>query len=303
MRPFTIEDVVYAAQAASILEVSVDKPGNVGPSHDFDDTSYVDFIMSGLAMGRAVKGAVEFGMLHEQGERGTGAFIKQAVWDGQTRTGARNTNLGIAMLMIPLSVSCGISIKQGSFTLRGLRNGLKDVIEGSTAQDVLDLYEAIRLSNAEVGRSNKFDVKDPRSRERVMEKGLNLHDIFEHSKWDTIARELITGMEVTFTIGFPSLKREFELTGDIRQAILRCFFEILAVVPDTLIERKNDRAVAEEVSKEARVILEKGMRTKDVQRFDGKLRSKDNKYNPGTTADLTAASIMIALLHGCLQRK
>ena len=40
-----------AAQLACVLEVSAEKPGNITPSHDFDDTSYEDMLRSGIALG------------------------------------------------------------------------------------------------------------------------------------------------------------------------------------------------------------------------------------------------------------
>ncbi|MFV2041598.1 MAG: triphosphoribosyl-dephospho-CoA synthase, partial [Candidatus Hydrothermarchaeales archaeon] len=113
---------------------------------------------------------------------------------------------------------------------------------------------------------------------------------------------LVTEMEVTFTIGLPALEEEFERTGSFRGSLLRCFMEILAQVPDTLIERKNNRETAIEVSNEARAILEKGLKAKDISAFDAKLRCEGNRYNPGTTADLTASSIMAAGLEGLFIR-
>ncbi|MFQ5800664.1 MAG: triphosphoribosyl-dephospho-CoA synthase [Candidatus Hydrothermarchaeales archaeon] len=300
MRTFTIDDVVFSAQAACVLEASVEKPGNVGPRHDFEDTRYEDFVLSGIAMGRAVRKAVEFGMLFEKEGKGIGRLIRMAVEDAKRSHRGKNTNLGPAMLIIPLSAACGISIKKDSYTIKGLRDGVGAVIEGSTPEDTIDLYDAILTSDAEVGRSERFDVKDPKAKKRVMEKGMNLFDILNISKWDAIARELVTEMEVTFTLGYPSLKKEFERTGSLKDSILRCFFEILSRVPDTLIERKNDREIAVEISTEAKVILERGLLPKDVAAFDSKLRSDGNRYNPGTTADLTASSLMMALLDGIL---
>jgi triphosphoribosyl-dephospho-CoA synthase len=105
-------------------------------------------------------------------------------------------------------------------------------------------------------------------------------------------------MEITFTIGYPTIKDEFEENADIKESILRCFFKVLSKVPDTLIARKNTTDIAIEVSNEARSVLEKGLNPKEVATFDSKLRSHGNKYNPGTTADLTASSIMVAFLDG-----
>jgi triphosphoribosyl-dephospho-CoA synthase len=302
MRPFTIDDVVFSAQASCVLEASVDKPGNVGPSHDFEDTRYLDFLMSGIAIGSSVKKAAELGMLAEEDTSGVGALIRTAVEDAQKLHSGKNTNLGLAMLIIPLAASCGICIKNNAYEINNLRRGVASVIEGSKPKDTIDLYDAILLSDAEVGRSSRFDVKDPKSKERVLEKGLNLYDILKMSKWDNIARELVSKMEVSFTIGFPSLKDELEKTKDLKGSILRCFFEILASVPDTLIERKNSKEVAIEVSNEARAIIENGLDPGEISSFDSKLRVVGNRYNPGTTADLTASSIMVTLLDGVLAK-
>ena len=45
------DSVAGAAQLACVLEVSAEKPGNVTPSHDFDDTSYEDMLRSAIAVG------------------------------------------------------------------------------------------------------------------------------------------------------------------------------------------------------------------------------------------------------------
>ena len=298
MRPFTIDDVVFAAQAGCVLEASVDKPGNVGPSHDFTDTKYEDFLLSGIAMGSVMRRAVELGMLYKPGKSGLGRLIRSAVEESARRHRGRNTNLGMTLLMTPLSASAGIAIGSGDFSRKALRSGVSTIINGSTPEDTVELYAAISSSNAEVGKSRSFDVNDPRSQQKILEEEMNLQDIFEVSKWDSVARELVTEMEVTFTIGLPALERGFERTGSFRSSVLRCFMEILARVPDTLIERKNNHETAIEVSNEARAILEKGLKTRDISAFDAKLCCEGNRYNPGTTADLTASSIMLAGLEG-----
>ncbi len=298
MRPFTIDDVVFAAQAGCVLEASVDKPGNVGPSHDFEDTRFTDFLISGIAIGDAVRRAVEFGILYKTGGEGIGELIHKAVEDSARRHGGKNTNLGMAMLMIPLSASAGICVNAGTFSLGNLRKGISKIINSSTPKDTIELYDAITSSNAEVGRSDRFDVSDPKSKQKVLEKGLNLSDIFEISKWDSISRELVSEMKITFEVGYPTIKDEFGKNPDINASILRCFFEILSRVPDTLIARKNTPDIALEVSNEARIVLENGLNPKDIAALDSKLRCEGNKYNPGTTADLTASSIMVAFLNG-----
>lgn len=298
MRPFTIDDVIFAAQAGCVLEASVNKPGNVGPAHDFEDTRFTDFLLSGIAIGDAVRRAVEFGMLYKSGGEGIGALIRAAVEDSAKRHRGKNTNLGMAMLAIPLSASAGICINAGSFSLGELRKGVSKIIKGSTPEDTIQLYDTIISSNAEIGRSDRFDVNESKSKQKVIDKGMNLFDIFEISKWDSISKELVSEMEITFEVGYPTIKDEFEKNPDINASILKCFFEILSKVPDTLIARKNTLDIAIEVSNEARIVLEHGLNPKDVAAFDSKLCCEGNKYNPGTTADITASSIMVTFLDG-----
>jgi triphosphoribosyl-dephospho-CoA synthase len=87
------DDVVRAAQLACVLEVSAEKPGNVTPSHDFDDTSYEDMLRSGIVLGTE---------LGRAGERGVGETVLAAVRASREAAGA-NTNLGIALLLAPLA--------------------------------------------------------------------------------------------------------------------------------------------------------------------------------------------------------
>src|SRR3954451_8128421 len=87
----TPDSVAGAAQLACVLEVSAEKPGNVTPSHDFEDTSYEDFLKSAIALGPELVR-----------ERGVGAAVLAAV-SATRRVSRANTNLGIALLFAPLA--------------------------------------------------------------------------------------------------------------------------------------------------------------------------------------------------------
>ena len=86
-------------------------------------------------------------------------------------------------------------------------------------------------------------------------------------------------------------------------AIVHTFLKILSNRPDTFIARKLSRKKAEEISSEAKAVLKAGgldtaNGKKSLKRFDKKLRATQNKCNPGTTADLTAAALALATLNG-----
>src|SRR5215204_2703618 len=125
------EDVVRAAQLACVLEASAEKPGNITPSHDFDDTSYEDMLRSGIALGPE---------LGRAGERGVGETVLAAVRASRDAAGA-NTNLGIALLLAPLA--------RAALSGDGpLRERLGDVLRALTVDDTRAAYAAIRLAGA-----------------------------------------------------------------------------------------------------------------------------------------------------------
>ncbi|MFQ6105771.1 MAG: triphosphoribosyl-dephospho-CoA synthase, partial [Candidatus Hydrothermarchaeaceae archaeon] len=158
---------------------------------------------------------------------------------------------------------------------------------------------AIRLVEpGGLGEVGYLDVRN-RDSERIIEaKKMNLYDIMKLTKGDSIAMELTNKMKVSFEIGYPAIVDAYRETKDISKAILQGFMNILSMVPDSLIARKRGRRTADKVSEEARSILETGFDRERLASFDKKLRDKNNALNPGATADLTASSLMIAVLNG-----
>jgi triphosphoribosyl-dephospho-CoA synthase len=85
--------------------------------------------------------------------------------------------------------------------------------------------------------------------------------------------------------------------------VTETFLTILAASPDTHIARRAGAERAAAVSRRARAVLGAGgLRTtygrESLRAFDADLRDARNTANPGTTADLTAAAIFVALLGG-----
>ena len=86
-------------------------------------------------------------------------------------------------------------------------------------------------------------------------------------------------------------------------ATVHTFRKILSQVPDTFIARKVGLEMAKTISAEARQILEEGGLTtlsgKNILwKLDNKLRDPENRFNPGTTADITEAVLAISTLSG-----
>src|SRR3954453_3663111 len=89
----TADSVACAAQLACVLEVSAEKPGNITPSHDFNDTTYEDMLRSAIAVGPELARAAD---------RKVGETVL-AVVEASRRAAPANTNLGIALLLAPLA--------------------------------------------------------------------------------------------------------------------------------------------------------------------------------------------------------
>jgi triphosphoribosyl-dephospho-CoA synthase len=266
-----------------VLEESAEKPGNITPSHDFDDTSYEDMLRSGIALGPE---------LGRAGERGVGETVLAAVRASRGVAGA-NTNLGIALLLAPLARA---SLTPGDGPLR---ERLADVLRALTVDDARDAYAAIRLAGAGgLDEPVEHDVRD--------EPSVTLREAMAAAaQRDTIASEYVTDHAVTFELGLPALG---DALGDglrPRDAIVELALRLLAAVPDTLVARKRGAEAAGRVAAGAqRVLASGGVRDAAgrtaLARFDTSLRQEGNALNPGTTADLVTAVLFVALLEGVL---
>jgi triphosphoribosyl-dephospho-CoA synthase len=309
------EEISNAAQLALLLEVSgYPKPGNVHRLRDFEDTRFEHFLASAIATGDTIQKAAERGIQAGRGkiqvsEIGVGRYIAKCVQESNKWHRGGNTWLGAIMLIIPLAISAGLSgTRQGALKLKPFRLTVKKVIEATTSSDTVHLYNAIRYSRAgglgKIDRSLAPDISNPNCLAEIKAKGLKLSEVMRIcSKWDTICREWITGFKLTFEVGYPSLMTIYKKTGDINIATAHTFLTILSTIPDSLVARKSGIKIAEEITTDAKVALEKGglltMEGKRaVKQMDLKMGKYGNKRNPGTTADLTASSIMVAVMCG-----
>ncbi len=277
--------MAHAGQLACVLEVSAEKPGNITPSHDFCDTSFEDMLRSAIAIG---------GELAKAGERPVGQGVL-AVAQATRRVAAGNTNLGIALLLVPLARAALVPAAAET----SLRDRLRGVLRALDIDDARLGYAAIRLA-APGG------LEDPVEHDVRGEAVVTLAEAMAGAaKRDGIAAEYVSDFAVTFEAGLPALQRALEAGLRPRDAVVELFLELLAVVPDTLIVRKRGAAAAAEVSARAAAVLGAGgVRSRKGRRalkgFDLSLRSSDNSLNPGATADLVAAVLFVALLEGIL---
>ncbi len=278
------DKIGWAAEMASLLEVSAEKPGNVTRRKDFDDTCFLDFIISAAAIGPAFRRAANSQV---------GEIILSAIRATRRFVGV-NTNLGIVILLAPLAKAAGLD--RGD----GLRPAVRSVLKKLTVDDTRLAYEAIRLARpAGMGTVKQFDLRET-------DIGVTLGEAMEQARdRDAVAREYVTDFEITFEIGLTALERIMDQGVGISAAIVQTFLSILAKVPDTLIARKNGMAVAVDVSDRAGLVLKQGgifskKGQEEIEKFDLSLRNEKHNLNPGTTADIVAAALFVYLVENDL---
>ncbi|MGH9808861.1 MAG: triphosphoribosyl-dephospho-CoA synthase, partial [Terriglobia bacterium] len=176
-----------------------------------------------------------------------------------------------------------------------LKARVGDVLDALTVQDARDTYEAIRIAQpGGLGEAPSHDV--------AVEPCVTLLEAMRAAEArDRIAWNYTHGLSDIFGLGLVWLKQAHERWGNSPFAVTRVYLGFLAHLSDTLIERKFGSDVAACLLEEARP-LEAGLlecalpedMTAPLMAFDRAL--KERGLNPGTSADLTVATIFAAAI-------
>jgi triphosphoribosyl-dephospho-CoA synthase len=265
-------------QLACIWEATARKVGNVHPTKCFADTEYMHFVTSALAIGWVSN--------DRGGIKTTGGYVYEAVRDTKRLVGT-NTNLGIVLLLAPL-------FGPTQFKEFPLREAVTAKLARAGVQDAQLVYRAIRLANpGGLGDAPEQDVRS--------EPAVTLLEAMKlAADRDLIARQYANGYADVFDLGVPAFTDAFAKYGNVEAAVISCQLAWMAAFPDSLIARKRGLAVAEDVQRRVQHVLSLGgLDTPGGRRagvaLDAHLRSDGNKLNPGTTADLVAACLFVAL--------
>jgi len=265
-----MNDVARCALTACLWEVSARKAGNVHRFRDFDDLTYLDFVMSAAAMAPVLQADLDkpLGVTILNAVRATRAMVRT------------NTNLGIVLLLAPLS-KC-----EPPFS----RSRLDAQLAATTVDDAKNVYEAIRLANP--GGLGKVDDQDIAGQPtQTLREVMTLA-----ADRDLVATQYADGFREVLDNGFPALLEGCSRFGSIEAAVLHLQIDLLSTFPDSLIARKHGLAEAEKVASRAREIdLSTAEGRRRFREFDRWLREDGHARNPGTTADLVAACLFVAL--------
>lgn len=270
-----MNDVERCALTACLWEVSARKAGNVHRFADFDDLTYLDFVLSAAALAPVLQADLD---------KPLGVTILDAI--RATREVVRtNTNLGMALLLAPLS-----KCEPGQW-----RSQLEGRLAAATIDDAKNAFNAIRLANP--GGLGKVDNQDVAN-----EPTQTLRNVMAlAADRDLVARQYANGFHDVLEHGIPALLDGWRRFGSIEAAILHLQVQFLSAYPDSLIVRKLGLAEAEQVRSRAQQIdLSSADGRRRFVEFDRWLREDGHARNPGTTADLVAACLFVALRAGQL---
>jgi triphosphoribosyl-dephospho-CoA synthase len=296
------------ASIAALLEVSAyPKPGNVHRLSNYEATTYEHFLAGSVSLGRVMgKLAEKTFLTNDLSKIGLGDSILEAVEEMFKWQKGGNIHLGVVLLFAPISAAAGTTLENGIIPVEKLRENTKKVISASLPIDSAKIYTAIdkAMSFKTLGRVEELDVKKQSSIDQILGSNVTPLEIFERCmERDSICSEWVTGFNVVFTEGYPNLRSEINKGRKINEATLNTFLQILKDHPDSLIRRKEGIETAIFVSEQATQNIKAGGASTEegmmmLWSFDQELKKMNGQLNPGTTADLTAASLFVLLLTG-----
>lgn len=204
---------------------------------------------------------------------GVGARVLGAVSATREAVG-QNTNLGILLLCAPLATAAELPRDP-------LRTSLDSVLAGLCPQDADDVFRAIALAApGGLGMSPEADV---RQQPHI---GLRAAMRLAADR-DLIARQYANGFAEIFDIGVPlAVGRRMETAAQ------DVFLAFATALPDSHVARKFGDAAATGLMHRFRALA--GAPQEALASFDRVLKAEG--LNPGTSADMTVASLFAAAL-------
>jgi triphosphoribosyl-dephospho-CoA synthase len=269
------------AELALLLEVAgAPKPGNVDRDRDLADLRFEQFLAGAVGARDGLERAAD-------ADEPLGDAFETAV-AGMAEAAGTNTQFGCLLLLTPLIRTAAT----GDLT----RERAAAVAESTTVADAAGFYRAFEHTEVAVGDppddAARLDVRrGANAVPALRERGLTLYDVMDlGADGDANAREWTTG----FPRVFDAAERIEAADGPLTDRAADAFLRLLAEAPDTLVVTEHGEAVAEDVRRRAERLVD--AEESAVREFAGDLVERG--VNPGTTADLTAAALFVALESG-----
>ncbi|SHH34476.1 triphosphoribosyl-dephospho-CoA synthase [Halobaculum gomorrense] len=276
------------AELALLLEVAgTPKPGNVDRARDLADLRFEHFLAGAVGARPGLERAAAGDPIGEAFETAVAGMSEQS---------GGNTQFGCLLLLTPL-------VRAAAADDRPLApEGVAAVCEATTVADAAGFYRAFEHVDVAVADPPAgMDALDVRrgadAVPALREREATLFDVMAESAepidergtpGDANAREWVEGFPRTFRAA-EAIARD---DGPIADRAARAFLDLLAEADDTLVRTQHGPEVAREVRERAAEIdsLDEAAAWADELAERG--------VNPGTTADITAAALFVALERG-----
>jgi triphosphoribosyl-dephospho-CoA synthase len=267
------------AELALLLEVaSTPTPGNVDRAREYPDLGFEQFL-AGAVGARAGLAAVADGAP-------VGESFRRAV-AGMSEQSAGNTQFGGLLLLTPLVRAVADDDLSPA--------GVEAVLGATTVADAAAFYRAfehvdVAVDDPPAGMGDLDVRRGEAAVPAVRERGLTLGAVLARSApVDGIAADLDAGCPRTFRIADHIADGD----GRVVDRAARAHVAALAAEVDTFVVTQHDRETAEEVRRRAAAVRD-GEGGPEALADD----LVDRGINPGTTADLLAGGLFVALQRG-----
>ncbi len=281
----TQQQLIEVYKQACICDVQAFKPGNVSVYSEGHDMTVEDFIKSAEVSAQPIT----------QPDYSLGEKIYYAVKATREAVGC-NTNLGIILLAAPL---CHAIYQQTPE--QSLRQALSDVLRKTTIADANWTFKAITLASpGGLGESEQQDVSDCAE--------VNLLQAMEIAKdKDRIAKQFTSAYKDIFDFSILRYNEALVRFGNQDWAASAVFTGLLRKFPDSHIERKYGDKYSGWVLKRIITVDDALLNTDKPELLEPMLHEVDREFkekgiNPGTTADLTVATVLIGLMEALVVR-
>ena len=277
------DQIMAAYLDACRMEIEALKPGNVHRFADGHRMMAQQFLESAEVTAQPVSDPAS----------SVGRRILDAVAATRAAVGT-NTNLGILLLCAPLAKAA----ETDSFDLR---QSLSHVLETMDQADARDVFSAIALANPGGLGTAENDVSKPPEVPLLVAMG-------QAADRDMIAKQYVTVFNDIFSGGLSSYADAMDQREQGMWPSVLVYLHFLSSFPDSHVARKHGNEIAKAVRTEAQEVRSNVVETNgEIARqeillaFDRRLKARD--INPGTSADLTVATLFAAKLNFILHNR
>ena len=258
---------------ACVKDIIALKPGNVHIYADGHNMGIEQFLQSAYAVASVA----------EDSDLSLAQKIYSSV-EATLNAVSTNTNLGIILLCMPIVQA------SNELPAKTLQLAVDEEIEKLNNKDAQLIFDAIQIASPSgLGKSKQYDVAQPVN--------TSVRTVMEYAKdRDFIARQYANGFEDIFHLGIPEIDRLMNEGMSEVDSVTALFLLYLRTYPDTHVVRQHENKVAEEVRCRADSLYdlfrEAGLNDQVLHQLllvdaDWKRRG----INPGTTADMTVATL------------